>query len=212
MAKYTRTCPTCNVSFISSYKDRQWFCSRACYDQSRKIRIEKVCEYCSKSFIATTSHAAQRRFCSYSCSNKVMHGKENSKEVRTCEQCGEAFEEWSYRPTRFCSMQCSGDWYSESHSGKNSVHWKGGKKYDRGKNWNRQRNQAKKRDGNSCQICGYKKKKSIKRDIDVHHIISYYTFCGDYKTANELNNLITLCRTCHFKVEYHGLPCPRPLL
>jgi predicted HNH restriction endonuclease len=37
--------------------------------------------------------------------------------------------------------------------------------------------------------------------LDVHHIVPFRTFKGDWRKANELSNLITLCRNCHRKAE-----------
>jgi predicted HNH restriction endonuclease len=48
--------------------------------------------------------------------------------------------------------------------------------------------------------------------LHVHHIRPYKEFNGNYWEANDLRNLITLCYTCHHKVERSGLPCPQPLL
>jgi 5-methylcytosine-specific restriction endonuclease McrA len=94
--------------------------------------------------------------------------------------------------------------------GNNHPRWKGGP-VDRGSNWCSQRRQALRRDKHTCQICGRKPKKGEKRIVDVHHIIPYREFHGDYLKANHLPNLITLCKSCHAAVEHHRLPCPQRL-
>ena len=66
-----------------------------------------------------------------------------------------------------------------------------------GENWNTQRNLARKRDDYTCQLCGAKE---TDRAHDVHHMTPFRTF-NSFQEANQLKNLITLCHTCHKKVE-----------
>ena len=39
------------------------------------------------------------------------------------------------------------------------------------------------------------------RSLDVHHIIPFRRFAGDWRAANDLANLLTLCPTCHAKAD-----------
>ena len=94
--------------------------------------------------------------------------------------------------------------------GANNINYRGGTIKGRGQNWGHQKRQVLKRDNYKCQICG-KKIDRKKWDFGVHHIKPYREFNGDYEAANQLSNLITLCRKCHAKVEMAHLPCPRPL-
>ena len=66
------------------------------------------------------------------------------------------------------------------------------KGYCRGRNWEEQRQLALKRDEFKCVECDSTK------NLHVHHIISYWKFDGDYVLANDIDNLITLCASCHF--------------
>jgi len=68
---------------------------------------------------------------------------------------------------------------------------------DYGPNWASQRDQARARDGYHCQICGVPE---LGRAHDVHHKIPFRTFAS-YRQANQLTNLITLCRPCHRRAE-----------
>ncbi len=76
---------------------------------------------------------------------------------------------------------------------------------DRGPNWERQRNQARARDGHVCRHCGAAERPN--RAHDVHHIQPFRTFGymrdqnDRYLEANRLENLVTLCRSCHRRVE-----------
>ena len=84
---------------------------------------------------------------------------------------------------------------SENIVGENHPNWLGGHIDSRGPNWQEQRQKALERDGYSCQKCG-----ETDGRLDVHHIIPYRYF-DDYITANELDNLTTLCHSCHMHVE-----------
>ncbi len=76
---------------------------------------------------------------------------------------------------------------------------------DYGPDWSAQRDAARARDGYVCRQCGAPERDG--RQHDVHHITPFRTFgyvpgVNDlYKLANRLENLITLCPTCHRRVE-----------
>lgn len=77
--------------------------------------------------------------------------------------------------------------------GENNPRWKGGYEPYYGPDWRGQRRRALKRDDHTCQFCGTTENE---REHDVHHKISY-RICKN----NKLDNLVTLCRSCHTKVE-----------
>lgn len=66
-----------------------------------------------------------------------------------------------------------------------------------GPEWPRQRDLARARDGYTCQVCG---KSENNRAHDVHHKIPFRTFESPHQ-ANRLENLVTLCHSCHRRVE-----------
>lgn len=66
-----------------------------------------------------------------------------------------------------------------------------------GKNWDKQRQLARERDHYTCQICGVLEKEKAH---DVHHKIAFRNF-KDSLQANQLENLITLCPSCHKRAE-----------
>jgi DEAD/DEAH box helicase domain-containing protein len=68
---------------------------------------------------------------------------------------------------------------------------------DYGPNWPRQRDLARARDGFRCQICGTPEGEKAHH---VHHKIPFRQF-ESVEQANQLVNLITLCNSCHRKVE-----------
>lgn len=68
---------------------------------------------------------------------------------------------------------------------------------DYGPNWQTIREAVRKRDQFQCQVCGAKESN---RQHDVHHKIPFRAFTSKDE-ANRLENLTTLCQTCHHKVE-----------
>ena len=69
---------------------------------------------------------------------------------------------------------------------------------DYGPGWNRLREAVRRRDGYRCQVCGTPE--SAGRQHDVHHKIPFRSFPSAAE-ANRMENLITLCSTCHRKAE-----------
>jgi 5-methylcytosine-specific restriction endonuclease McrA len=104
------------------------------------------------------------------------------------------------------------DKMSQSHMGLHSreqhPNWRGGtsKICWRGQGWTSARRSARQRDNNCCQIC-HKTAQEQGRAMDVHHRISYFSFATTIE-ANDLSNLVCLCRSCHRKVENGTILCP----
>lgn len=104
----------------------------------------------------------------------------------------------------FCDRTCHAQWMAQHQVGENSPTWKGGYHSYYGLNWGQQSHAARKRDNYRCQGCGKRQKK---RAFDVHHIKPFRLFGyipGEndrYLEANQLENLITLCKSCHKLVE-----------
>ena len=66
-----------------------------------------------------------------------------------------------------------------------------------GPNWETQRNLARQRDHYRCCLCGIPESD---KSHHVHHKIPFKLFI-DYRVANDLGNLVTLCQNCHRLVE-----------
>src|SRR5918994_870301 len=100
----------------------------------------------------------------------------------------------------FCSLICRFVWQRESGymCGKNNPSWQGGLdcRY-RGSNWDQQREKALERDYYTCQRCGLLKRLELR----VHHKKPYQLF-DSYMEANDLSNLVTLCKNCHGILEH----------
>ena len=98
----------------------------------------------------------------------------------------------------------------EPPSGEDHPLWNGGGRENYGSNWIEQRKRTLERDGYECRRCGITRSEHNEKygmDLDVHHkqpIREYDT----PEDANELSNLITLCRPCHTTVEKMAPLCP----
>jgi DEAD/DEAH box helicase domain-containing protein len=68
---------------------------------------------------------------------------------------------------------------------------------DYGPGWDQLRERVRQRDGYHCQICGAPEQS---RAHDVHHKVPFRLFASSAQ-ANRMDNLTTLCPTCHHRVE-----------
>jgi len=209
---------------LSGAKKADW--ENGVYDVERAFYT--TCEVCGKQILVRPSQVARGwgRFCSVAChgiahgkaqcgTNNPMSGRTGDKNpnwqggislpvTRICEVCGKEFEATPYQVEqgwgRFCSTDCQSVWLSERLSGPNNTRWKGGSDSYRGPNWRGQAKKTRKRDGYICQRCGLSQKEAG-RKLDVHHITPFREF-EDYRAANCLENLITLCQHCHQVTEH----------
>lgn len=210
------TCDFCGETFEHHLSTPRRFCSKACRlkagwrSRDPAKRSIFICDWCGKKFETWTYR--QPRFCSAQCRSEygARQPKPNARRPEnfitcTCEWCGKPYEIYKSfienpgRNTRFCSNDCRYAEKSESMRGENNPLWNGGHIDDYGPNWGRQRRRAVRRDNHACQMCGYKS--GGNRYLDVHHIIPAKSFNGDWEAANDLANLVCLCRPCHGKAE-----------
>lgn len=89
---------------------------------------------------------------------------------------------------------------SIAHAGEKNYRWMGGGENYRGESFQQQRRKARERDNFTCQRCGATEEE-LGQELDVHHIIKNRDFRGDHIASNDLNNLISYCKSCHGVVE-----------
>ncbi len=84
---------------------------------------------------------------------------------------------------------------SDASRGENHPNWLGGKSFEPyGVEFNEElRKLVRKRDNHQCQICGIHREKP-QIALNVHHI----DYC---KTNNSIDNLVSLCGSCHTKTN-----------
>lgn len=208
-----RICEICNKEFsarpIDIKRGGGRFCSIKCLGIHRRSAVEKHCEVCGKSFRAIPYHIKRGtgRFCSHKCYHKSLV----TQTERICQTCGKVFMTFQCKVTEHTGLYCSKACQHEGMKGDKNPVWRGGHTHYRGANWNEQRDAARKRDGNICQSC-HRKQRRGEKAFHIHHIIPFRFFNGDFQSANDLSNLITLCPTCHKKAEFGVISIPKPLL
>lgn len=115
---------------------------------------------------------------------------------KKCLHCGNKFSVFLYRKdtAKYCSRHC----LASNRVGKLSSNWKGGisevsKLIRGGEEYNTWRKSVYQRDNWTCKHCDIKQKHPV-----AHHIKTF----KDYPDLRfELDNGITLCRSCHKKVH-----------
>lgn len=132
---------------------------------------------------------------------------EGGKNTYQCPNCGDDVQR---KPANtrgnnvFCDRDCYTDWKSEQMQGDDHWNWKGG--YTQGKNWAAIRQRALDADDYQCQGCGLTEEEHRERygaGLSVHHIHPRMEF-DDPHEADQIDNLVALCRDCHSKWE--GIP------
>lgn len=186
-------CYICSKKFYgrpsSVSKGNSKYCSKKCFDiwqrQNKKIgmisqrwnSVKRICKVCKVIFYRCPAKIALGRgiYCSKVCYSRGMIGLNKGRKL-------------------------SKETIAKI-SGKNHYNWKGGVNYKYRKrfktqDWKIIKKQVYTRDARLCQQCG---KKCSYMDISCHHIIPW-----QISKDNSLFNLVTLCRSCHAKVERFG--------
>jgi 5-methylcytosine-specific restriction endonuclease McrA len=214
-------------------KWKHHYCNQKCFGlwQSKNRKGERnhnykstvmQCAVCGREIHRSPSRVkrAQTFYCSHKCRSigqvERLTGKSNPNYNRVSTQCGYCGASLMVIPfilktqqRHFCSKTCLGKWRSENIVGENHPNWTGGDIVYYGPNWESQRRAARDRDQHRCQACG-RSEKQLQKRLDVHHITPFRMFGyvygenENYKVANELCNLISLCARCHQLVE-HGI-------
>ena len=214
-----KTCPQCSELFMPSRKHpEQKHCSKECGYRARTTRVVEICATCGKATKRKKSRSERLNlaFCSKGCNQEYRkanpvsgpkHHQYIERTKYTCDYCGKSVFRLPSRVRKyvFCDVACRLEWQRESGymQGEKSPTWLGGHEDSRGPGWRRQRRAARKRDKFTCQRCGITTKEAGKA-LDVHHIRPYREFGGDWKSANHLDNLVSLCNSCHQIVEWES--------
>ena len=196
-------------------------------------KVAVSCETCGKLLHRKPYQhkAANNHFCDQQCWGKWAAQNraggncpswKGGAPVEICDWCGKEYRRFRAKRDakytfRFCGRACQAAWQSKYRVGEQCGAWRGGHITYYGPNWGQQKRTARGRDGNKCRHCGKTQKKNG-RALDVHHIQPFKTFGYKpdendyYLLANELTNLITLCKDCHKKAEWQKIPIQPYLL
>lgn len=185
------------------------FCSKMCFGKWERRRIDVECSQCGKMFHKTPAYIHDHNFCSKKCHVEWQKGKHVSPETEFGK--GEQTGYWKGRHRSEKTRRKLSDaikrgikegryhFHFPIFFGENHPNWKGGHEPYYGPNWRMQRKKARARDNYTCQACD---EKEDGHELDVHHITPFREFgLENYKKANQLDNLTTLCHSCHIKVE-----------
>jgi ferredoxin len=184
---------------------------------------ELVCVVCGERFIAKRSDAM---YCSEKCKHFIENENVKTKRAATdwkailqpkkCEFCGNDFipNKHNYAWVKYCSQKCLNRAMSKQsiESGKKKInriryrekHREQINKHDRDyinrETFSGNRQLALERDEFKCVMCG------SEQNLHIHHKDETGIFSvGDKeKINNDLENLITLCASCHRKVHSIG--------
>lgn len=191
------------------------FCSDKCRDkwQSKKFKNKSnpnysnskttlTCKYCGEDYQRWQSQKERSNYCSKKCvyeDNQRKTGEDHpkySKKELECVICGEKYKVAPSREktSKFCSRKCQGEWVSQNWTGEDHPRWVHGNSDYYGKNWLSKRKERLEKDNYKCQHCG------TEEDLHVHHVKPRREY-KKVEDANTINNLITLCISCHPRAE-----------
>lgn len=195
--KTTKICPYCHKEFTTRRKNV--CCSHSCGVKHRDFPNKKynggyrdfICLNCKKPFkIYISDYKRVGKFCCHKCWKEYNR----IKKTRVCHFCGKTYISRELgRNVKFCSIKC----YNRYARLDKHPLWRGGisfgkysftfSKYLKEK--------IRERDNFTCQLCGVDQKECAGK-LCIHHI--------DYNKCNtNINNLVTLCRSCHSKTNYY---------
>ncbi len=158
-------------------------------------RIE--CQYCGRDFLVHPSRVKHGRgkSCSPKCQYAAIKARSGPNISLACIGCGVSFKRYNSQIIgrtgggKYCSRGCrDANRIREKH-----PQFIGRPVHHRGPNWHAQKRRARRRDNWICQHCR-------EPGRDVHHMRPFRLF-DDYRVANELSNLVTLCHPCHRKAD-----------
>lgn len=216
-----RTCPDCGTDFYDP-KARRTYCDN-CYSESGRKNgnwndaMETTdCRRCGSEFEYYPSNK-EGVYCPECVEDAdeflgepSWKGKKTELVTTECEYCGGDVvmraSKRAYGSGRFCSEDCKYAWMSDNWRGEDHPRWGGGWDETRNRNWKAARRKTLRRDNHRCRNCGTSSEE-LGCEPDVHHIKPIREY-DDPTEAHMMDNLITLCRACHMKVEHGKIPLP----
>jgi 5-methylcytosine-specific restriction endonuclease McrA len=204
------SCPTCEESFVN---ERGMKIHHSKIHGESIAGVETVCSWCSSTIRRQKDRASGDSFCDDVCYGEWLSrnktGEKNpnwsgGNEDVVCQNCGEEFEKIpaNVSDLNFCCEGCRTEWISNNWVGENHPAWTGGSsQYLDG--WHKRRKEVRERDDYQCQNCGVEQSEHEEEHgmkLHVHHKTPRKEF-DDVKTADRDDNLVTLCTSCHARVE-----------
>lgn len=196
------TCLRCSKPFSRKASKSTVFCCEDCRrkHQAATQRAHGACKKCGKPITRKLSVGVD--YCSPDC----YQASQKKYEIRetTCEKCARlfSFALKPHGPARYCCRACyNAAKEAGAFSAENHPNFRGGYDTYYGASWRSQRRKARRRD-KVCQDCGVSPE-TLGRVLDVHHLIAFREFgVEQHVEANDLCNLISLCKPCHARREW----------
>lgn len=190
------TCQYCKKEYThrhgTVHGEVRKFCSQKCGNAFRGTTKPVIkCLQCNNTFYARASKRSEtgrQVFCSKKCRWEYQRKTSQAITTFTCKRCGKQFNKQRSSHRVYCSASCANN--IKKHTNARFTRLKT-------KTWEEIRKEVISRDNHACRICG-----GINQLI-VHHITAWVITKDDSP-----KNLITLCRSCHHKVEWSGFPLP----
>jgi len=156
---------------------------------------EIKCRVCGKLFSAYKCFLPRRKYCSIKCRNvgngREMEGRDLGGSIKKiCPICKKEFRTFKSFDSECCSDKCRHILHREKIKGEKHPLWIGGGNAWRGCDWKYIKLLVLERDNYQCRVCGKTKR------LHIHHKVPYRI-----SKDNSLENLITLCMSCHMKEE-----------
>lgn len=202
-------CINCKQVFIGKSSHREKFCCRDCKTEY----LTKYCKYCSNPYISSSD----TEFCSSECKKEYNHAMRFKAICKNCKSIISFGKD--LKVPAFCSSECESEFADKNTIGRNQrkkpnendlevivkhrvkilmkrhsefiITDSVGLNYNSiGGFSNQIKDKVLKRDHYKCYVC------ESDSDIEVHHILKQ-SLGGNH----DMNNLVTLCRSCHRSIE-----------
>lgn len=180
---YFSRCKPCQIIWQRERRQAERIVRRAVAEYGAGQQVAIACAGCATRFFVAFGHD-HRKYCSAAC----YYRRKNGHITIACVVCGTTFSvQPSHHHLRTCSPECASTNRSEGQR-KNPTTPRTRCKYQ---SWRKVRQQVIDRDGNACVTCGTSKQ------LSAHHMTPWRVSHDD-----SLTNLVTLCRSCHMKLEW----------
>jgi len=216
--------PPSQVKEVSGYEQKNHFCDKECESsfKSREWvdenhpswdggRERLYCNECGDEYYVKPAKVDESIYCSRKCS---YNSESKEKQEYNCAACGKVVKKMSHSvrgENTTCSKKCFKEFMSSISKGEDNPQWQGGRFEYYGPNWPEQREKTLERDNYQCQECDMTRDKHYQNydeDLHVHHKVPRRQVIDEeeptieeFELANSLDNLVTVCKSCHRKLE-----------